>query len=253
MIPELLLEEILLGEKDERDYYDKYGKAELQSALASLRKSNEEILAMYPLDEASDDFSRKAIEAKNSKFPRLAKNNSIWRFSAAAALICALAGPLLIKNISPVQDTMNERVKGNGVNHHQIRLYRQSGNDASILKNGDSASENDLIQITYIPGEYNYGVIFSVDGNGNITRHFPEDSWSAAKLEKTGEEVPLPFSYSLDNAPDYECFVFVASKKSFDLSKVENISRKLYSIDFLKKGSYLPKNCDGSIFVLDKK
>ena len=25
MIPELLLEEILLGEKDERDYYEKYG------------------------------------------------------------------------------------------------------------------------------------------------------------------------------------------------------------------------------------
>ena len=75
----------------------------------------------------------------------------------------------------------------------------------------------------------------------------------AAKLEKTGEEVPLSFSYALDDAPDYECFVFVASKNAFDLSKMDKISSRKFSIDFLKKGSYLPKDCDSSVFILNKK
>ena len=145
-----------------------------------------------------------------------------------------------------------ERVKGGELNH-QIRLYRQEGGEATLLKNGESASENDLIQITYLPRQYKYGVIFSVDGNGNVTRHFPEESWEAGALAKTGEEVPLSFSYALDDAPDFECFIFAASKSKFDLSEIEEINKESFSIDFLKKGTYLPKGCDGSIFVLKKK
>lgn len=251
MIPQLLLEEILLGEKNEQDYYEKYGKEELQSALAELRDSNEQILAMYPADDMQDKITEKAFAEKNNVRPVKKSTVSVWKFSAAAMLAFALAGPLVIKNINNANETGTVRIKGNG--HHQIKLYRQSGTDALILKNGDSATENDLIQITYTPGVYNYGVIFSVDGNGNVTRHFPENSWASQKLEKTGEEVPLPFSYSLDDAPDYECFIFVASKNQFDLSNIEKINKKSYSVDFLKKGSYLPKDCDGSIFVLNKK
>ena len=91
-----------------------------------------------------------------------------------------------------------------------------------------------------------------MDGNGNITRHFPDASWQAEKLQKTGEEVPLSFSYELDDAPKYECFIFVASKNPFDFSKIESVAKKDFSVDFLKKGSYLPKDCDGAIFILNK-
>lgn len=252
MIPQLLLEEILLGEKKEKDYYEKYGKEELQAALAELRESNEQILAMYPADEMQDKIIEKAFAEKN-KVSQPAKKAPapVWKFSLAAMLALALVSPLVIRNFSGADESGLVRIKGNG--HHQIKLYRQSGNEAIILKNGEAASENDLIQITYTPGLYNYGLIFSVDGNGNVTRHYPENSWKAQKLEKTGEEVPLPFSYSLDNAPDYECFIFVASKNEFDLSNIEKINKDSYSVDFLKKGSYLPKGCDGSIFVLNKK
>ena len=251
MIPEFLLEEILLGEKNEKDYYEKYGREEIQSALAELRKSNEEILEMYPAEQMHDKAIAKAFAQKNPAADKKARTFEIWKCSAAALLLFAFASPLVVKNLTVEQNSPAVRVKGNA--HHQIRLYRKSGDEALLLKNGEVASENDLIQITYTPGKYNYGVIFSVDGNGNLTRHFPENSWKAAKLEKTGEEVPLSFSYSLDDAPKYECFIFVASKNSFDMSDLEKIKADSYSIDFLEKGSYLPKNCDGSIFVLNKK
>ncbi len=265
MIPQLLLEEINLGEKDAKDYYEKYGKEQLESALAELRKSDQEILATYPasrlgaIADASQNARAQTKAAPSANIIRMEKKpknfyTTINRIFFAAAAIFALAffAPLLASGIKGLGGASSGiRLKGN--NHHQIRVYKQAGADAVLLKNGETAKENDLVQITYTPGSYNYGVIFSVDGNGNITRHFPDASWQAEKLQKTGEEVPLPFSYELDDAPKYECFVFVASKEPFDFSKVESLDKKSLSVDFLKKGSYLPKDCDGAIFVLNKK
>ncbi|MBP5438359.1 MAG: hypothetical protein J6Y30_10305 [Treponema sp.] len=273
MIPQLLLEEILLGEKAENDYYDKYGKENIQSALADLRKSNEEILAAYPADAMEEAIIKKSFAEKNrglasgdagrNALPAKKRYSIAFRYSAAALLLFALATPLIIRNFNAASHRPGSLVESGepnspyigvkGASHHQIRLYKQKGDKALVMEDGDIAKENDLIQITYTPGAYNFGVIFSVDGNGNVTRHFPENSWEAAKLEKTGEEVPLSFSYALDDAPDYECFVFVASKKAFDLSKMDKISSRKFSIDFLKKGSYLPKDCDSSVFILNKK
>ncbi|MBQ4013739.1 MAG: hypothetical protein II610_00590 [Treponema sp.] len=268
MIPQLLLEEILLGEKDAKNYYSKYGKEELESALDGLRKSNQEILSAYPASrfaelasaalDSSKQTGRRAPTKDAANIVRMGKKpknfyTTINRiaFSAAAVLALAFFAPILANSIKGIGGAAATRLKGSG--HHQIRLYRQDGQQAVQLKNGDSAKENDLVQITYTPGSYNYGVIFSVDGNGNITRHFPDASWQAQKLEKTGEEVPLSFAYELDDAPKYECFIFVASKSPFDFSSIESLDKNKLSVDFLKQGSYLPKDCDGAIFTLNKK
>ena len=256
MIPQLLLEEINLGEKDAKDYYEKYGKERLESALAELRKSDQEILAAYPAAKFASAQKQAAGPCANivrmGKKPKnfYATINRI-AFAAAAVLALAFFVPTLAGTIKGIAGSPSTRLKGNG--HHQIRLYKQNGSGAVQLKNGETAKESDLVQIAYIPGSYNYGIIFSVDGNGNITRHFPDAAWQAEKLQKTGEEVPLSFSYELDDAPKYECFIFVASKEPFDFSKIESLDKKDLSVDFLKKGSYLPKDCDGSIFVLNKK
>lgn len=263
MIPQLLLEEINLGEKDAKDYYEKYGKEQLESALAELRKSDQEILAAYPasrlgaIADASQNARAQTKAAPSANIVRMGKKPKNFyaainriAFAAAAALALAVFAPLVASGIKGLSGSPSVRLKGNS--HHQIRLYKQDGGGAVQLKNGDTAKESDLVQIAYIPGSYNYGIIFSVDGNGNITRHFPDASWQAEKLQKTGEEVPLSFSYELDNAPKYECFIFVASKEPFDFSKIESLDKNSLSVDFLKKGSYLPKDCDGSIFILNK-
>lgn len=261
MIPQLLLEEINLGEKDAKDYYKKYGKEELEGALAQLKKSDQEILSAYPalnftpavVGAAKEALANKEAPAGKDKpniYVRLNKTRPLF-FAAAAVLVLALCAPVALNTIKSLGGSRSIRLKGSG--QHQIRLYKQSGADAVQLKNGEAVKESDLVQITYIPGSYNYGVIFSVDGNGNVTRHFPDASWQAEKLQKTGEEVPLAFSYELDDAPKYECFVFVASKNPFDFSKIESLDKNQISVDFLKKGSYLPKDCDGALFVLNKK
>ena len=87
----------------------------------------------------------------------------------------------------------------------------------------------------YNAGNKEYGVIFSVDGNGNITRHFPENSWQAEALEHDFSEIPLDFSYELDNAPDFECFIMVTSKQQFTLDDLEDKIKNKTDINYLKK------------------
>lgn len=250
MIPQLLLEEILAGEKNAQDYYETYGKENVEAALAELKASNEEILSQYPVEKMRQEFVKKSFVVKQPKSKRP------LFVAAAAVLALAVVSPVIYENLKtpePSSETTGIRLKGNSSSQHQLRIYKKDGNKAVALKNGDSAAENDSVQITYIPGEYNYGLIFSFDGNGNVTKHFPENGWKAGKLEKTGEEVPLSFSYVLDDAPAYECFVFVASKNKFDMSKFEKeIKNKRPNTDDLSKGVYFPEGCDGAIFLLKK-
>ena len=120
------------------------------------------------------------------------------------------------------------------------------------MNNGDFAHSGDVIQIAYNAGSSEYGVIFSVDGNGNITRHFPENSWEAAQLLHRADDTPLDFSYELDNAPDFVCFIMVTSKKQFNLNGLESAIKNKTDIDYLTALSYLPKKTEGITFILEK-
>ncbi|MBO6176642.1 MAG: hypothetical protein J6O39_03790 [Treponema sp.] len=251
MIPQLLLEEILLGEKKKEDYYEKYGKEELEGALSELKKSDEDILKNYSPEVQQTEVMKKLLSKRISPVQKERKLFTLVKFGAAAALVLAFAFPVLNRKTVPADKTETVRIKGNI--SQKLFLYRQQGSEVVRLENGDTAAENDLIQITYVPGIYDYGVIFSVDGNGNLTRHLPEASWKSQKLEKNGEEVPLSFSYSLDDAPDYECFVFVASKKEFNLSEIETVEKSKYSLDFIKNGNYVPEDCSVKVFTLKKR
>jgi len=248
MIPQLLLEEINCGEKNARDYYKKYGKEELELALNKLKADDAQIFAVHPVDVMKEKFIEKAMFNKNNK-TKFKRGIYTWGMSVAASLLVILSIPLMVGRMNMANQVSEIRVKGNSSTEYKIKLYRQVNNQAEVLKNETEAAENDVIQITYIAGENDYGNIFSVDGNGNVTHHFPQDGWKSAKLEKKGNEVPLAYSYVLDDAPEYECFVFVVSKKPFEINDIE---KSKFSVDFLKMGEYLPKDCKCSVFVLKK-
>lgn len=189
----------------------------------------------------------------------------------AAAVLAAVILPRMIlpENLQNSQNlsensakNANIRVKGaknieNLENSRQnqkteIRLYKKTDDGVQLLSNGDSVKKGDVIQITYAPGKNNYGVIFSVDGNGNITRHFPEKSWKSERLSHEKPEIPLDFSYELDNAPNFECFVMVSSEKEFNLNDIEKRIENSKELDYLLEMKYLPKKTDGAVFVLEK-
>lgn len=265
-IPTRILEQINSSELNAADYYAIYGKQEIEDSLAKLRQSDQEILNKYKPEQM-----RAKIESKLNKKPVILNANFIRyaQFAAAAAFLCAIIIPASMRaksnanpsNVSPIAaETSSEsvRIKGNantksiGNPNPQINLYRQDGDKITTLSNGAFAKSGDVIQITYNAGNKEYGVIFSVDGNGNITRHFPENSWQAEALEHDFGEIPLDFSYELDNAPDFECFIMVTSKQQFTLDDLEDKIKNKTDINYLKKLSYLPKKTEGITFVLGK-
>ena len=262
-IPTRILEEIKNSEVDAKNFYSLYGKENIEAAIDDLKKSDEEILNTYSVDAmkaavagklaANKIKESKASEGTILKFPAM----KIVTYAAAAVLLAAILVPAGLMNFNiGSKNTPAVRVKGNApvekVTEPQIKLYRQKGREIQALNDGDFARSGDVIQITYNAGEKEYGVIFSVDGNGNITRHFPENSWQAAHLEQHNDETPLDFSYELDNAPDFECFILVTSKKQFTLDDIENKIKNKTDINYITNLSYLPKKTDAVTFTLEK-
>ncbi len=260
-IPTRILEEIKNSEVDAKDFYSIYGKENIDAAINDLKKSDEEILNTYSVQAMKAAVAGKLAGNKQEsssskgtilKFPAY----KIVSYAAAAVLLAAIIIPAGLKSTKiGSSKTPTERVKGNATSASadpQIKLYRQKGREIQALNDGDFAHSGDIIQITYNSGADEYGVIFSVDGNGNITRHFPENTWKAERLEHRPDETPLDFSYELDNAPDFECFILVTSKKQFSLDGIENSIKNKTDIDYLTKLSYLPNKTEGVTFTLEK-
>ena len=254
-IPTRILEEINHSEVNAERFYSTYGKENIEAGLADLNKSNMEILNTYSVQSMRAAVEKKlGKENKNIlKFPAY----KIVAYAAAAVLLAAIVIPAGLKNSSITAGKAPvERVKGTAPaasdENPKLNLYRKNGLEVQSLKDGDFAHSGDVIQITYNAGRGEYGVIFSVDGNGNITRHFPENSWTSEQLIHKNEEIPLDFSYELDNAPDFECFILVTSKKQFNLSDLEEKIQNKTDIDYISELSYLPKKTEGTIFVLEK-
>lgn len=208
--------------------------------------------------------AQKAQKTSFSKFKVI-----VPAMAAAVLAVALLPRMILSKNLQNPQNlseispkSANVRVKGaKNINNlensrqnqkSEIRLYKKTDDGVQLLANGDSVKNGDVIQITYAPGKNNYGVIFSVDGNGNITRHFPEKSWKSERLSHEKPEIPLNFSYELDNAPNFECFVMVSSEKEFNLNDIEKRIENSKELDYLLEMKYLPTKTDGSVFVLEK-
>jgi len=273
-IPTRILEEIKNSEVDAKNFYSIYGKENIEAALNDLKSSDEEILSTYSVEAMRAAVAGKlarnkltgtdtgaGFEISNNSSPAKGKvlrfpTVRIISYAAAAVLLAAIVIPAGLRNSKiSAGKTPVERVKGNAsstATEPSINLYRKSGHEIQALKNGEFARSGDVIQITYNAGINEYGVIFSVDGNGNITRHFPEEGWQAAQLEHRNEEIPLDFSYELDNAPDFECFVMVTSKKEFSLEDIESKIKNKTDIDYITKLSYLPKKTEAITFTLEK-
>ncbi len=259
-IPTRILEEIKNSEADAKNFYSIYGKENIESALSELKKSDEDILNTYSVQSMKAAVAGKLNANKSGR-----QNGTILKFpvshivtyAAAAVLLAAIIIPASLKNTKvSSRQAPTERIKGSAITAEikdpQIKLYRQKGREIQALNNGDFARSGDIIQITYNAGDDAYGVIFSVDGNGNITRHFPDNSWNAAQMLQNNDEIPLDFSYELDNAPDFECFILVTSKNQFSLEDIDNKIKNKTDIDYITNLSYLPKKTEGVTFTLEK-
>lgn len=180
-----------------------------------IEKDNSDFFKKFDIKKLAQDAEDRVNDRKILKFP-----TKIVSSLAAAACFIFVVGLFQTDN-----DKEIILLKGRQV----INIYKRSSDDIVKLKNRDSVSEWDQLQITYRTAN-SYGVIFSIDGLNNITFHYPEEEHSTNNMD-IGKEVTLPSSYTLDNAPYFETFYLITSDKSFNITEVRDAIYKLRVID----------------------
>lgn len=95
-----------------------------------------------------------------------------------------------------------------------LAIFRKTGSGSELLPPRSAARPGDTVQVFYHSRRAVYGIVFSVDGAGAITLHYPEADGPAPAL-RIGDMLPLPHAFRLDQAPRYERFYLVTAPRPF--------------------------------------
>ena len=234
-IPDLFIEKLLLDELPRSMKERLLQDPSVRRRLEELKADNRRILEEHPPEEMAKAirnrgrFSRRSQAAqgvsageprRRLNWPRLVPAAGFALLVLAGGLLLLTRGPHLF---APGGQAADIRLKG-GAAH--LNIYMKTDGGARLLEEGDRVAEGTTVQIGYVSGSNEYGVIVSIDGRGTVTLHFPTSPMTGVQLEEQGE-VLLPFAYTLDDAPDFERFFFVVSEKSFSAATVLEAADKL--------------------------
>jgi hypothetical protein len=263
---DLMIERYVLGElpKVESKKIDSRRKIddELNSRIELIYEQNDTFFKSHPAPLFVENIKKavkngteiKKVKSKKLTFERfktrfleeLTIRNLVSVAAAAAVVVLVIAFPpfyesTMFQNL-PAGDE-GTRLKGGPT----LMIYRKEEGGTSMLVDKATAAAGDKLQLFYRSGGFNYGAIFSLDGNGVLTRHFPLGGNSAATL-KEGQKVALERSYQLDDAPSYERFFFIVSTENFALGEIEDEVRNAGESGSLK----LDENISYTTLVLEK-
>jgi hypothetical protein len=224
-IPDIMLERYVLEELDIKkmdEIRELCNKDPLvASRVLEIKESNEEILNAYPEDKITAEIMHK-FEAQNVVYKKRQIIPKIYLriiapIAVAAVAVVVIMLPAVKHEVAYIDPNDITREKGSEMS---IYLYRKNRNgEIDIMKNGSKAKPGDLLQISYSSLKNGYGVIFSIDGRGKVTLHYPADEKSSTKLD-IGKKHLLDNSFELDDAPDFERFFFVTSLNEINTASV---------------------------------
>lgn len=229
------LEAMALGELDPGDF----GLLVADPRLAALRESDRDIRVTYPARAVALRVRQRVAESR--------RRTSLWLTSllapaaVAGAILAAVTRPTDAAHLDPPDVTV---AKGLGPD---VMVYALRDGAPTAI---DRATVGERVQLGIQSAGDAYVVVESIDGRGNVTRHFPRDAGGSTLLAVHGDghgEVHLPDGFELDDAPDFERFFVVTSASPLDVGAVEQAvhglppagrrTAKLVLPDGLKQGS----------------
>jgi hypothetical protein len=200
----------------------------INSELEELKKNDIAFFMKYPYKKFESDLKKKISEKELSngfRFKKFRLNN--FRYVLFPSL--SLAAVILIFFVFHLNDPVNnssviqEQISGidksiriKGPNSY-LQIYRKTNNKNEQLLDSSRVQTGDVIQLCYFSAN-KYGMIFSVDGKGAVTLHYPDNKTVSALLNRN-KLMPLNFSYKLDNAR-FERFYLVTSNREFNVDTV---------------------------------
>ncbi|MDA3947628.1 MAG: hypothetical protein PF508_00245 [Spirochaeta sp.] len=244
-IPEFFLEQYRIGEASPEVVQLIESDTDALTRVAELDAESEELLRTYPpgwlADRVAERVPKKTRPAATIRHAVRGRGLFLTPVAALVVLGALLIPRLLTDGATPEELARGERLKGI---ESELFLYR-SGEDGAIepLSDGSTAQAGDRLQITYRAVGASHGVIFSVDGRGLVTLHYPETPYESPELTTDGE-VALPYAYVLDDAPAFEQFYLATFPGPVDV--MDLVSRVGADV-----GEYHRENGDVSVAVVD--
>ncbi len=223
-VPDILIEQLLLGELPEARARQLREDPEVRARLAELQASNREILERYPPEVMVKRIGWR-LERERQGHARPTRRWTLPRLAPAAGFAALLlaAGAVLV-TVAPWRErTELTRLKGS---RPHLVIYRKTDGGAEALAEGSGIRAGDVLQIAYVAASRKYGVIFSIDGRGVLTLHYPASPASPGLLAEQGE-ILLDYAYRLDDAPGFERFFLVTSDRTLPVAEVLEAGRRL--------------------------
>ena len=186
--------------------------AEALARFNAISVSNDDILKTHPVEEVKREVESRLRQLKGNE--ALADKSSftqrLMRWSVVAA--CAVLAVVLV--LPEADEEPGYRMKGVA---SYLVAHKVSSDSLERLEAGALAQEGDRLQISVVGAAEQYAVVCSLDGNGQVTLHFPMDG-EAGKITESPSN--LPNSYELDDAPGFERFVLITSSKPLQVDEV---------------------------------
>ena len=225
-IPDLILEQYLLGEVDDVTAERIENDEAALERLEDMKADSAAFLEAFP----PEVFARRIenqFEATHSEARRTVRRRRTLTLSLGlpAAAILAL-GIVTLASLSPAiseSGTATEITRLKGA-EPRMQIYRAEAADATLLNDGATAAAGDVLQITYNAAESRFGMICSLDGNGVVTLHYPVSESADPALAGGGTQ-QLQYAYRLDDAPDFENFYFITAETEFSVRTIMNLVR----------------------------
>ena len=219
---------------------------EAQARFDAIEPSNRALLDELPPDAVYDEVVRRLGARPEDVASRPAPLQSrplVWAAAAACAALVALV-------LVPWGDAPSGfRTKGS---RPALLVHRVLGADTEQLDTGDGAHAGERIQLSLLRAAGRHAVVVSVDGDGQVTLHYPLEP---AEVEPVGEALySLPRSYELDDAADFERFLLVTAPAPLDEGEVLDRARALAEAGGARSASLadLPHGAEQTSFLLRK-
>jgi len=203
--------------------------ASVKAAIEEIRRSNADILALYPPDAVVEAL-QKNTQKTNIRHEKRAKRfvPSAFRLlliygTGLAALVLALLFvlPGFKKDQSlpfPLEQKDVTLIKGVpriDLTKTQLLIFRKSEDRIDLVDSGEKAEAGDLLQLGYVAVDHPFGIIFSIDGRGGVSLHFPAERDGSTRLD-LNKQALLSHAIELDDAPGFERFFFLTSRDKID-------------------------------------
>jgi len=206
-------------------------------AVARLEELAEDDGMFHALYDSSDqiDAIRRKLHVRQTADAWAARKR--WAGGLTAVLVPAVAA-LAVVALQPDAEVvepepLENRAKGL---RPSLVVHRQVGDSEEILAAGAVATEGDVLQLAYVPGDATHGVVVSIDGNGSVTLHHPASIGGDTRLQRGGE-ARLPHGYQLDDAPSFERFFLVTDDQPVSVQGVLDAVEALADADRAQAGT----------------